>query len=98
MKILASQPKVIWPSINTGRFDIITIMRFRSLDELDDFLRSEIASVEGLRNIEAFLCLDVGKGRYQPLYISSSKKLAGESAIVPSNGENQIPLMEKVIA
>ena len=98
MEILASQPKVIWSSINTGRFDIITIMRFRSIDELYDFLRSEIANVDGLRNIEAFFCLDVGKGRYQPLYIGSSKGLAGEPAIVPSNGKNQIPLAEQVIA
>ncbi len=98
MKILASQPKVIWSSINTGRFDIITIMRFRSFDELYDFLRSEMANVEGLRNIEAFFCLDVDKGRYQPLYVGSRKGLAGDSAIVSDNGGNQIPLAEKVIA
>lgn len=98
MKILGSQPKVIWSSTSTGRFDIITMMRFRSIDELYNFLRSEIAYGEGLRSIEVFFCLDVDKGRYQPLYIGASKGLAGGLAIVPGNGENQIPLVEKVIA
>ena len=67
MKMLASEPKVIWSSITTGRFDTVTLMRFRSIDELCDFLRREIANVEGLRNIETFFCLDRGKGGHLPL-------------------------------
>ena len=72
LKILASQSKVIWSSITTGRFDIVTLMRFRSIDELSNFLRSGIASLEGLRNIETFFCLDGGKGGHLPLSFGSN--------------------------
>jgi len=66
MKMLASQPNVMWSSVTTGQFDIVTLMRFRSIDELSNFLQCGLANVEGLRNIETFFCLDGGKGYYLP--------------------------------
>jgi len=61
---LASYPEVKWVSITTGRFDILALARFRSTSELSSFVQRELANMEGVRDSETFICLDVKEGRY----------------------------------
>ena len=62
---LASRPEVKWVSTTTGRFDILALVRFRSTDDLADFMQKTLAQMEGIRDSETFVCLRVAKGRYQ---------------------------------
>jgi len=63
-QLLASRPEVRWVSTTTGRFDILVLVRFRSTNELSDFIQRELVDIEGVRGSETFICLDVKKGRY----------------------------------
>ena len=67
MKTLGKQPEIKWLSTTTGRYDIIAMAQFRSTDCLSDFMTKELAQLEGLKDSETFVCLDVKKGRYVPL-------------------------------
>lgn len=67
MEILASRSEVRWVISTTGRFDVIAVAWFRSADGLASFLREEISSIDGIRNSETFVCLNVGKHSYFPL-------------------------------
>ncbi len=67
MKMLANRSEIRWVSSTTGRFDIIALARFPSTDSLSDFLSNQITQIEGLRNSETFVCLDVRKGSFAPL-------------------------------
>ena len=64
MEGLASQPEITWVSNTTGRFDIIAFGRFASTDSLSKFLTDQLSKMEGVRNSETFLCLDVKKGLF----------------------------------
>ena len=71
MKMLADRPEVRWISLTTGRFDIMALLRFRSTDELAEFVKNRLSNVEGLRNSETFLSLHVEKGHYARFYRGS---------------------------
>jgi Lrp/AsnC family transcriptional regulator for asnA, asnC and gidA len=64
MQALASLPETTWVSSTTGRFDILLLARFRSTEDLSRFVQRELAKIEGLRDTETFVCLEVRKGRY----------------------------------
>ncbi len=64
MEWLANQPEIRWVSTTTGRYDIIAFGRFSSTDSLSKFLTDQLAEIEGVRNSETFLCLDVKKGHF----------------------------------
>ncbi|MBI2836235.1 MAG: Lrp/AsnC family transcriptional regulator [Chloroflexi bacterium] len=64
MKTLSEHPEIVWLSTTTGRFDIVTMARFRSSDALSEFLTKKLAQIEGVRDSETFICLDVQKGAY----------------------------------
>ncbi|MFC1914974.1 Lrp/AsnC family transcriptional regulator [Chloroflexota bacterium] len=72
MKLLASLPEVTWVSTTTGRFDIISIMRFDSTDGLNEFINKVMVKIEGLKDSETFVCLHEGKGNYSMMYTKSS--------------------------
>ena len=63
MEMLASRPEVEWVSTTTGRFDVLALSRFRSTDELASFVQRELADIEGIKDSETFICLQVKKGR-----------------------------------
>jgi len=67
MQALANHPKVRWVSTTTGRFDIIARVRFPSTESLSEFMVKELTQMEGVRNSETFICLDVRKGYYGTL-------------------------------
>ena len=66
LKVLANRSEITWISTTTGRFDIIARGRFASTDNLSDFLTDQVATIEGVKNSETFICLDVKKGRKIP--------------------------------
>ena len=61
---LANLPQVRWVLTTTGRFDILALTLFSSLDELAEFLQTEIAKIEGLRDSEVSICLRKDKMHY----------------------------------
>ncbi len=62
--ILAARPEVKWAKTTTGRFDILALARFRSTDEVSDFLQRELTGIEGLKDSEPFICLREYKTHY----------------------------------
>jgi len=67
MEKLSKRPEVRFVSTITGRYDIIAIARFRSTDCLSEFVTKELAKLEGIRDSETFICLQVKKGLRTPL-------------------------------
>jgi len=67
MKALAKQPEIKWLSTTTGRFDIIIQARFPSTEALSNFVTKELTELEGVKDSETFVCLDVKKGQYVQL-------------------------------
>ena len=66
MKMLVNRPEITWVSTTTGRFDIMARGRFASTDGISEFMTKELAHMEGLKDSETFICLNVRKGRYIP--------------------------------
>ena len=61
---LAGYPAIKWVAATTGRFDVMAQAVFRSTEELSDFVQRELVNIEGLRDTETSICLQVKKGRY----------------------------------
>ena len=66
-KKLSELPEIRFVSTITGRYDIIAIARFRSTDCLSEFVTKELAKLEGIRDSETFVCLEIKKGIRIPL-------------------------------
>jgi len=66
MDTLVKRKEVIWLAATTGRFDIVVTARFPSTVELNEFLRHVLGQIEGIRESETNVCLDIGKGRFIP--------------------------------
>ncbi len=63
LHILLEKPEIRWAALTTGRFDITAIARFPSITDLYKFITKQLGSIEGLRNTETSICLNVEKGR-----------------------------------
>jgi len=61
MKLLCDKPEVHWVAATTGRFDILTLGRFKSTRELYHFIATEISTLEGIINTETFISLHTEK-------------------------------------
>ncbi|MFC1918274.1 Lrp/AsnC family transcriptional regulator [Chloroflexota bacterium] len=62
IKELTRRPEISWVSATTGPFDIIAIARVRSLVSLYSFLTNELALVDGIKDVQSFVCLNSEKG------------------------------------
>ncbi len=58
---LYKRPEVGWLSTTTGRFDIMALARFPCTEELSNFIQKEIAEIDGIRDSETFVCLNINK-------------------------------------
>ncbi|MFH1650578.1 MAG: Lrp/AsnC family transcriptional regulator [Chloroflexota bacterium] len=67
MDMLGDRPEVKWVSPTTGRFDVIAIARFPSTEALSQFMMHDLSRLEGLKDSETFICLDVKNGHRIPL-------------------------------
>lgn len=65
---LSNRPEVLWCSPTTGRFDILTMVRFASNEELYKFIQDELPKIDGIKDIETFTCLYMKRGGYIPKY------------------------------
>ncbi len=64
---LLKRPEVKWLVITAGKHDILTLTRFRSTDELSEFLEEELGALQGIQSSETFFCLNVKRGRYMQI-------------------------------
>jgi Lrp/AsnC family transcriptional regulator, regulator for asnA, asnC and gidA len=67
MDTLVKRKEIGWASTTTGRFDIIIVAWFPSNEYLADFLQNVLGQIEGIRNSETLVCLDVKIGGLVPL-------------------------------
>ena len=63
-KALTGLSEIIWCALTTGQFDLIFLAQFPSMKELNDFLLVKLPAVEGIKNSETFVCINVEKGRH----------------------------------
>ena len=59
---LAAKPQVHMLASVAGRYDIVAIVAVGSSKELGDFVKNEIAPLEGIRSSETLLALEMRKG------------------------------------
>jgi len=69
VNFLSSLREVMWVSTTTGRFDIISAMRFNSTEELNLYINKTMNQIDGLKDSETFVCLHEGKGNYSMMYM-----------------------------
>jgi DNA-binding Lrp family transcriptional regulator len=67
MKKLAEMEEIYWFSTTTGRFDVITRAQFRTTEHLSEFVKNSLSKLEGLQEVETFICLEMKRGDYLPL-------------------------------
>ncbi|MFC1962144.1 Lrp/AsnC family transcriptional regulator [Chloroflexota bacterium] len=61
LDFLTGHPEIQWFSATTGRFDIMAIGWFSSINHIHDFMTNKLIQLEGLRDSETSLCLNVKK-------------------------------------
>ncbi len=64
---LSKKPEVSIVSTITGRYDIMIIARFGSTKDLSEFVSKELVKLDGIKNSETFICLEVKKKSRIPL-------------------------------
>jgi Lrp/AsnC family transcriptional regulator, regulator for asnA, asnC and gidA len=60
-------PEVNYVSATSGRFDIVVYACFPSHSDLASFLQNQLGKMEGVRDCETLICLDIKKGRFIPI-------------------------------
>ena len=68
MEWLINRTEIKWAATTTGQFDIIALGGFMSTQHLSDFLTKELPGLEGIKDTETLISLDVRKGRYTSLF------------------------------
>jgi len=68
--LLLDHPAIRWAAMTTGRFDITAIGRFPSIPDLNEFITKQLGHIEGLRNTETSICLNIEKKPYNLINIS----------------------------
>ena len=66
-EMLIKVPEIQWIVTTTGRFDILATAYLSSIGRLSEFLEREFGQVEGINDIETFVCMNVLKGRLMPI-------------------------------
>jgi Lrp/AsnC family transcriptional regulator, regulator for asnA, asnC and gidA len=64
---LVTFPEISYVSSTTGRFDIIVFAWFASHHDLAIFLQNQLGKMEGVRDSETLICLDIKKGQFLPV-------------------------------
>ena len=67
MEALSNKKEIRWLSSTTGRWDVVAIAGFASTDELSRFLLKDLSEIEGVRDTETLICLDMKKGHFSPI-------------------------------
>jgi len=64
LESLRHNKDVRWVAVASGRFNIIMLCRFSSTEEFHLFIQDDLSKLQGLENIETYICLRLEKGRY----------------------------------
>jgi Lrp/AsnC family transcriptional regulator, regulator for asnA, asnC and gidA len=67
LESLVTFPEISYVSSTTGRFDIIIFGCFVSHQDLATFLQNKLGKMEGVRDSETLICLDIKKGQFVPV-------------------------------
>jgi Lrp/AsnC family transcriptional regulator for asnA, asnC and gidA len=72
LHLLLDHPAIRWAAMTTGRFDITAIGRFPSIPDLNEFITKQLGHVEGLRNTETSICLNIEKKPYNLINLADT--------------------------
>ncbi len=61
LRVLRDSTKVRWAAATSGRFDVMAHVWCYSINDLYQFIENELGKIEGLRNSETFICMQVEK-------------------------------------
>ncbi len=61
-RTLNRDPEIEWVCTTAGRYDIVASGHFADTERLSEYLRGRASEIQGIRNSETFLCLQMGKG------------------------------------
>ncbi|MDO8472560.1 MAG: Lrp/AsnC family transcriptional regulator [Dehalococcoidia bacterium] len=64
VEALRKLDNVVYVAVVSGRFDITLLGVFHSVDDLLQFMESEVGQLEGVKGTETLVCLKVEKGRH----------------------------------
>jgi DNA-binding Lrp family transcriptional regulator len=67
LELLVKCPEINYVSSTTGRFDIIIFGCFASHHDLANFLQNQLGKMEGVRDSETLISLDIKKGMFVPI-------------------------------
>jgi len=67
---LAKKPNVVYLAFVTGRYEIMTGILTRSVEELGIFIEKEVATIPGIERTETFLNLETIKGAQPGIDVS----------------------------
>ena len=61
MKAIRERPDVLFACTTTGRFDAFAFIRCHSNEEFSHLLRNGLTKIEGIKDMETFVCLHMEK-------------------------------------
>lgn len=70
MDELASHQEVRWLARTTGHYDAIALVYMPSFEAFSEFIRKGMGTPKGLREMETFMCLEMKKGLYVPIFMN----------------------------
>jgi Lrp/AsnC family transcriptional regulator, regulator for asnA, asnC and gidA len=67
LEILVQFPEISYVASTTGHFDIILFACFASHHDLATFLQKRLGKMDGIRDSQTLISLDIKKGHFTPL-------------------------------
>jgi Lrp/AsnC family transcriptional regulator, regulator for asnA, asnC and gidA len=64
---LMQLPEFKWVATTTGRFDILATAYLTHSTTLSEFLEKKMGKIEGIKDSEIFVCMDIKKGHLIPV-------------------------------
>jgi Lrp/AsnC family transcriptional regulator for asnA, asnC and gidA len=74
MKALCGFDNVTYCAAVSGRFDVILIGLFSSVEDMLQFMEKQIGTLNGVQNSETMVCLRLEKGRYTFMGTQAEKR------------------------
>jgi Lrp/AsnC family transcriptional regulator, regulator for asnA, asnC and gidA len=76
MKTLCGWDNVTYCAAVAGRYDLILIGLFASVEDMLEFIERQVGTLEGVQSSETLVCLRIVKGRHT-FMAAQAEKLAG---------------------
>jgi Lrp/AsnC family transcriptional regulator for asnA, asnC and gidA len=77
-KVLVDNPAVYFVGMAFGRFDVMAAVAFPSSEALADYIKNELAAVDGVRQIETFYIAELKKRTFG--WLIDDRKAKGQEA------------------